>query len=262
MSKENIQQWWADSHFWDEYAPLMFDEQRLKDAVGNVEQIIKITGITAPDTEKDTENTARILDLGCGPGRHSNEFARRGFQVTGIDLHEPYLESARNDGVNIVPKPEYICCDMREYRTDHKFNGAVSLFQSLGYFDSLDDEREACRRVFESLESGGWFVLEMDGKEASALNFEAHSWFERDGRLILLENEAIAAWSRLRNRWMFRDVDGSWHEYEFEYRLFSAEELGGLLESAGFASIEFFGDFDGRPYNHEAQRLVALALKS
>ena len=226
MNDENMQSWWADSSFWDEYAPLMFDRQRLEDAVSEVAHIIKITGEITGLADPDAGNAKRILDMGCGPGRHANEFARRGFEVTGIDLHEPYLATAQHDAANIIPEPEYLCCDMREYHTEKKFSGAVSLFQSLGYFSTLDDELEACRRVFDALEDGGWFFLEMDGKEASALNFQPHSWFERDGRLILLENEAVGAWSRLRNRWMFRDTDGSWHEYEFEYRLFSAEELG------------------------------------
>lgn len=36
-----------------------------------------------------------MLDLCCGPGRHPLEFARRGFQVTGVDRTAGYLETAR-----------------------------------------------------------------------------------------------------------------------------------------------------------------------
>ena len=85
------------------------------------------------------------------------------------------------------------------------------------------------------------FLMETDGKEATACHFEERTWLERNGRIILLEYEALGAWSMLRNHWMFRDRDGSWKECDFSYRLYSAVELGELLEEAGFASIEFFG---------------------
>ena len=34
------------------------------------------------------KGTEKILDLACGFGRHSLEFARRGYDVTGIDIHK------------------------------------------------------------------------------------------------------------------------------------------------------------------------------
>jgi len=41
---------------------------------------------------------SRILDLGCGTGRHAIEFARRGFDVTGVDFSEAMLTRARERG--------------------------------------------------------------------------------------------------------------------------------------------------------------------
>jgi hypothetical protein len=151
---------------------------------------------------------------------------------------------------------------MREFVLDEPFSGALSLFQSLGYFEDPQDDLRTCRRIFNALESGGWLIVDMDGKEAAASKWEERTWLERDGRLILLEYSVDAAWTRLRNRWMFRDIDGSWHETEFSYRLFSALELGRLLEEAGFESIEFYGGMDARPYDQNAERLVALAKRA
>ena len=255
MESQKTAHWWSDSRFWDDFEPLMFDSERWENAVGDVEGIIRLA---APPP------ASRILDVGCGPGRHSLELARRGFQVTGIDIHEPYLEKAKKYSITEKPEhlPNFIHCDMRDYTTDRPYTGALSLFQSLGYFDDPSEDLKVCRRIHDALEPGGWFLIEMDGKESTAAAFEERTWMERDGRIILLEYEAEAAWTRLRNRWLFRDRDGSWHEYEFSYRLFSAEELGLLLEKAGFETIEFFGALDGRPYDQNAIRLVALAGRS
>lgn len=247
--------WWSDSGFWDSYGPLMFDNQRWADSVGEIDGLLALTG---------NPHTGRLLDTGCGPGRHSLELAKRGFEVTGIDIHQPYLDNASTQASRekYPFPPEFLCCDMRKFTTNQPFDGALNLFQSLGYFDDPEDDLLACKKIHDSLKSGGWFAVEMDGKEAAAASFQERSWMERDGRIILLESEAEAAWTRLRNRWLFRDRDGSWNEYEFSYRLYSALELGELLESAGFISVEFFGALDGRPYNQNALRLVALAQRS
>jgi SAM-dependent methyltransferase len=254
MNKQKTPEWWSDPGFWNDFGPLMFDLERWDNAVEDVDGIISLSNCIPGN---------RILDVGCGPGRHTMELARRDFQVTGIDIHEPYLEEAikNSNATNLRYPPEYLNCDMRNFTTDCPFIGALSLFQSLGYFEDQAEDLKVCRRVHAALEPGGWFLIEMDGKESTAASFEERTWLERDGRIILLEYEAEAAWTRLRNRWLFRDRDGTWREYEFSYRLYSAEELGRLLTEAGFDSIEFFGSLDGRPYNQNAERLVALALR-
>ncbi|MDF1569162.1 MAG: methyltransferase domain-containing protein [Spirochaetaceae bacterium] len=253
MDELKSQNWWSDGEFWQDFKPLMFDKERVEDASGDVDSVIALTGARAP---------SKVLDVGCGPGRHSVELARRGFHVTGIDIHEPYLREAEKASCQLERNPRFLKEDMRDFSFDEPFGGAISMFQSLGYFDDPEDDLRTCRSIFNALESGGWLIVEMDGKEVAASNFEERTWLERDGRLILLEYSADAAWTRLRNRWMFRDTDGSWHETEFSYRLFSALELGRLLEEAGFSSIEFFGGMDARPYDQNARRLVALAKRA
>lgn len=254
MDKQKIPEWWSDPGFWCDFEPLMFDKERMENAAIEVDGVIALS---------ESGHSGNILDVGCGPGRHSIEFARRGFRVTGIDIHQPYLSEAEieADSIELKYQPEFINCDMRKFYTDATFTGAVSLFQSLGYFDEPADDLTVCRNVYSSLEPEGWFIVEMDGKEAAAASFEERIWFERDGRIVFLEYEAEAAWTRLRNKWSFRDRDGTWHEYEFSYRLYSAQELGRLLSEAGFVTVEFFGSLDGRPYDQNARRLVALARK-
>ena len=77
--------WHEEGGFWESAGPLMFTERRRSDAVRDVEEIIQLA---------DLEPSARLLDLCCGVGIHALEFARRGFQVTGVDRTQVYLDEA------------------------------------------------------------------------------------------------------------------------------------------------------------------------
>jgi SAM-dependent methyltransferase len=74
------------------------------------------------EAELSGDRSRRILDVGCGTGRHAIELARRGYTVTGIDLSEAQLararEKAREAGVSV----EFLRRDAREFRFDTPFD--------------------------------------------------------------------------------------------------------------------------------------------
>ena len=78
--------WHEDDSFWSLFFPAMFPAKRWEAAPAEVDAILALLGV--PDG-------AALLDAGCGPGRHSLEFARRKFDVTGVDRTLLYLEMAR-----------------------------------------------------------------------------------------------------------------------------------------------------------------------
>jgi SAM-dependent methyltransferase len=74
--------WYENDDFWETWAPYLFSQARLRNASGEVDQIIELLQL-APD--------ASLLDFCCGVGRHCLEFARRGYAVTGVDRTRAYL---------------------------------------------------------------------------------------------------------------------------------------------------------------------------
>ncbi|MCP4605336.1 MAG: class I SAM-dependent methyltransferase [Proteobacteria bacterium] len=244
--------WFEKEEFWSDFGPVMFNQARLEATAVEVEQIIALA---------DLQTGAHLLDLPCGIGRCTLELARRGMEVTAVDLTESYLnegkERARIEELGI----EFLRADMRDFRRESTFDAAMNLFTSFGYFEDRADDQRVLDNFHHSLRPGGVLVMEMFGKEIAARAFAERVWFEEpDGTILLEERKLKDGWSRIENRWILVK-NGVQKEHRFELRIYGAAELGMMLEQAGFSKVEFFGTLEGKPYNQQAERLVALAHK-
>ncbi len=245
-------EWFEDEEFWDVFAPLMFDGNRWAEVPEVVDAVESLA---------DSSPGNAVLDSCCGPGRHSLEFARRGYRVTGVDLMDTYLEAARDstgaEGLDI----EFLRADMREFRRPGGFDLAVNLFNSFGYFGDPAQDLDMLRNIRASLRPGGSFVLEMLGKETAVRDFTEGEWFERDGWTVLTEYSVVGAWEGLRNRWVL--IRGAERiERSFVQRLYSGTEMAALLARAGFGKVRILGSLRGAAYDQKAESLVALACAS
>ena len=64
----------------------------------------------------------RILDLACGYGRHALEFARRGYEVVGVDITKAYIEDAKKSAKEMgLRHVSFICGDIRDVDFQHTF---------------------------------------------------------------------------------------------------------------------------------------------
>jgi len=71
----------------------------------------------------------RLLDAGCGPGRHSLEFARRGVVVSGVDISAPFVDLARAEAEAESLAAEFHLGDVREIHDHEAFDAVICLCQ-------------------------------------------------------------------------------------------------------------------------------------
>jgi ubiquinone/menaquinone biosynthesis C-methylase UbiE len=230
---------------------MMFSEQRWERVPEEAERIIALLGI---------EPGASVLDLCCGPGRHSLELARRGFRVTGVDRTASYLEQARTkaheEGLDI----EFVQEDMRAFCRPDAFEGTINVFTSFGYFEDPAEDRKVLANLYRSLKPGGCVLLDTIGKEVLARIYQARDWQERDGILLLQERNVQSNWGWMEIRWIM--IEGTERkEFTLGHRLFSATELMALFKEAGFTSVDAYGNLEGAPYDQTARRLIVVARK-
>ena len=157
------QAWYENEEFWIDFYPYMFNEERLQAAAEQVDQILALTGLDA----------GTVLDLCCGPGRHSIALAGLGWSVTGVDRTGYLLDKARERSAGAGVEVEFVEQDMREFSRANTYDLALSLFTSFGYFDTEEEDVQVLRNLHASLRPGGRVVIDC---ERQGVDRDAASW--------------------------------------------------------------------------------------
>lgn len=245
--------WYERDDFWTSWAPYLFSPMRLQNAAAEVAQIIQLLKIPPG---------ASVLDFCCGVGRHSLEFARRRYMVSGVDRTRAYLERARAQADAEGLTADFIESDARSFSRPGAFDAAISMFTSFGYFEDPGDDLKVIEILHKALRDGGRLLIDVNGKEVIARQFRDREWHEHyDGTLGLEERRVRNGWESIDSRWILIGPSGKAWEGTIFVRLYSGVELKELLNRAGFGTIQLYGNLAGASYDQQAERLIAVAVK-
>lgn len=240
--------WWE--HYFDEafirlYEPLLPDEQTEREIAG-IEQILGLP------------KGARVLDLGCGWGRHSIPLGLAGYRVTGVDLSEPLLDKARQDAARAGADVEWVRADVRQLRWTERFDAVISMFSSLGYWGSDTDDLHALQAAHAALRPGGLFLLETMHRDHVVAHYVERDWWDaEDGTRVWVDREwdPVRAISRERLSWM---RDGGSGTKRHQIRVRSATEWRRILRRAQLHPLAWYGDWEGEGFDSSAEVLIVL----
>ena len=204
---------------------------------------------------------ARVLDVGCGPGRHAHALARRGFDVVGVDISERFIDLARAnapDGAAV----RFERADARALRYEEEFDAVISLCQgAFGLADGpgpgggvarLDPDRAVLDGMARALRTGGRLAL-----SAFSAYFQVRFLGEADSfdaeRGVNHERTAI------------RDEEGREVPAEAWTTCFTPRELRLLAEAAGLRPEHVWsvtpGDYGAHPPDIEHPEFLLVAAK-
>lgn len=196
--------------------PLLSDER----TAAEVDQLESLVGSVS----------GRILDIGCGFGRHSIELAARRADVTGIDSSPAMIKAARQRATEAGQFVDFQCVAAADLSDVARYDLALCLFTTFGQLDRVsgDDEPhlELLRRTRRALRPGATLVVEVPDRDRAAA--------------ALVEDELLGSTHVTR---CFDPVTGTIGErFELEsgevfnlaYRVFTKTELVDLLHDGGF----------------------------
>lgn len=193
------------------------------------------------------DRSSKILDVGCGTGRYAIELAKRGYAVTGMDLSEALLNSARQKAAEAGVTASFIRKDARELAFDSEFDIALLICE--GAFPLMETDEmnyEILKGVRKALKTPGKLIL----TTLSALYPLKHSVDELINAGSTEERSIGSRFDlmtfRMESQFEFTDDSGNKKKLECDERYYASSEMTWLLRSLGFKEVAIYGCMPGR----------------
>jgi SAM-dependent methyltransferase len=216
---------------------VLFDEGAEEAAESEIKGLLKLAGLTA----------GKALDTACGYGRHSRALAKRGWDVTGVDVTPGYLAEARRRAKASGVAAKFQRSELKDLRAyKGGYDLVLNLYTSFGYYPTAAANLACLTQMAAALKPGGWLGVELIPRETLLKTVEPYEerpvpggqlWEERrwlsGGRL-----ETRVTWA---NGPKLRRSESVMHTY-------TRPELAGLFKRVGLGKIQAFGSYQGRPF--------------
>jgi 2-polyprenyl-3-methyl-5-hydroxy-6-metoxy-1,4-benzoquinol methylase len=196
------------------------------------------------ENELRFDKSLKILDVGCGTGRHAIELTKRGYPVTGIDLSDSQLKRAREKAENSGLAIEFLKLDARDLPFDQNFNVAIMLCE--GGFPLMETDEmnfEILRNVTKSITAPGKFIFTtLNGLFPLYHSVEAFcSANTTPENAVYRSNTFDLMTFRDYNITELEDDLGNRKTLECNERYYVPSEITWLLKTLGYKKIEIFG---------------------
>ncbi len=225
---------WYEALF-ENYGRKYDDECFTKGTIGECDFIEK---------ELNFNKELKIIDIGCGTGRHSIELAKRGYLTTGIDLSESLLEKAREKAKHSNVNVDFLKCDACNLPFENQFDVAIMMCE--GAFPLMETDEmnyEILKNVSQSLKEksklifttlNGLFPLfhSINDFHSENVNEDNATYHSKSFDLMTFRDYNITK---------VVDDNGVEKELECNERYYVPCEITWLLKTLGFTKIEIFG---------------------
>ncbi len=207
-----------------------------------------------------------LLDLACGTGSLSVEFAKRGFEVIGVDISAQMLTVAREKAYEQGTDILLLCQPMQELDLYGTVDAAVCALDSINHLESAEDVKETFRKVSLFMNPGGVFVFDVNTiyKHARVLGDNAFV-FDCEDVFCAWQNSFDPADNSVQIDLDFFEDDGSGAyirtSESFVEIAFELDEISNWLCQAGFEVLGVYDDLSTLPVNETSERAVFLARK-
>lgn len=212
------------------------------------------------------KGTEKILDLACGFGRHSLEFARRGYDVTGIDITPAYIDYANEQAKKENLNAKFICQDIRTITFDEEFDVVLNMADgAIGYLEDDGENHKIFSGIAKALKNGGKHFMDIMNGSYAQTHFPCKLWDAGEKGLTLSAFE----WEKDRKTLIYGQVDYMYGEALYKpemkegnpIRLYSLDEITEIFCKLGLRICNSFADFSGKPSSDNDIQLMVYSIR-
>jgi len=204
-----------------------------------------------------------LLDVACGYGRHATVLASsHGLRVTGVDISPALITFARTRAAEQSLEVNYELRDARDPAWTNEFDHAMIVYNSFSLF-SPDDAPRVLQGIHRALKPTGRLFLDLDNKSFNCrYGISDTSWYVGPGGLTLQEVYFHEDISVEVNRDLHFHADAEEvAEFIVFKRLYSQDEICGLLSCCGLRVGQVYGAWDLSPLSENSPKMILVAAK-
>jgi 2-polyprenyl-3-methyl-5-hydroxy-6-metoxy-1,4-benzoquinol methylase len=212
---------------------------------------------------------SEILDIACGAGDQSIEFAKHGLKVTAFDISERLIEVAEQRAKADHVSVDFSTGDMRKMSFDKKFDAAILLSHSFGFFNH-ETNLQVLKDSYKALKNDGKLLLDL--MNPYNLPTFSRTWTKLEGGYLLSEPHVLDAPKGVltgrpavfidteADRIVMMNQDALENN---DIRMYTALEISDMLKGAGFKRIELYGQnkLPRMQYCSTSERMVVIATR-
>ncbi len=248
QDRNNGQAWfrqWFDSSFYHQ----LYADRNEQEAASFIDGLLN---------ELQPATNSRMLDLGCGNGRHSKYLASKGFDVTGLDLAASSIRQAKKWETE---KLHFYRHDMRVPFGRDAFDIVFNFFTSFGYFDDPSEDQKVVNNIYSTLKPGGVLVMDYINSVHAEKKLVPAEKKEVDGIIYNITRWTTDAHFfkkiRIENMETTEPV-----EHIERVKKFSVDDFEHLFASTGIELKKLYGDYYLNAYDIQTSpRLILIAKK-
>ena len=222
-----------------------------------IERIVEKESRTKPEL---------VLDLGCGTGKMTLELARRGYDMTGVDISTEMLDIARNEaeaaglGNDIL----WLCQDIRDFELYGTVDLTVCCLDTINHLTSPKDVERCFSLVHNYLIPDGLFIFDINGKSKFEDTYGQEVY-------VMDEEDSFCVWQNQYNKKSHlcdflitvfaQNENGSYDRYDEVQteRMYTIRSITKKLKDTGFELIGTYSDFDNTTATDESDRIYIVA---
>ena len=237
---------WFDTFFYHQ----LYGHRNEKEAADFIDNLLM---------EMQPPQGSRMLDLGCGAGRHAKHLASKGFDVTGLDLAASSIREARKfEKINL----HFMRHDMREPFGNNQFDYVFNFFTSFGYFNLEEENNKVIANMAAALRQGGYLVIDYINSVYSEERLIPSEKKEIDGMVY-----HITRWMDEKNFYKKINIEnlgpGKSYDYIEQVAKFNIDEFNKMFLRNGLQLQNVFGNYNLDGFNNNSSpRLILLAKKN
>ena len=238
---------WFESWFDSKYYHLLYKNRDNKEAKKFIDNLVNYL---------KPKQGSKIIDIGCGNGRHAIYLNKLGFNVTGIDLSKKSIEHAKKyENKNL----KFHVHDMRNEFSKNNFDICTNLFTSFGYFETEEENQKAINKMASNINNQGVLIIDfMNVKKV--INNLVFSEIKKVEEITFYINRKHED-NYIKKNISFFDKE-KYFTFQEMVQAITLIDFNKYISNAGLKIIDVFGNYDLADFNaKECDRLILICKK-